>query len=551
MEAMYVALSRSVRHDIEAHFGPLFWTTSYLYDLEKSGELQSLTAQEFACWHLLEALFKKCTDMVADDARDKAIDLFLKMNSYCATSYQPSPHGEEMVARGRAFLQRIVTDKEGEILSLIKVDDCQFGPGSTLLGNDEAFDTKLGHITHTFTSPFCLTVYRRWLTQCPRLMSIEQSRQKAFGMRRVQASKLSTVPKTTGIDRVICVEPSLNMMVQQAVRRALERSLKRVGIDLSTQQDVQKALARKGSLNGELCTIDLTSASDTISLALARAILPEPLYDVVHEVRTPYVELPGGEQVALSMLSTMGNATTFPIQCLIFLALVRAVYDDLGIPFRPRGPDRNVGVNGDDIIVVAEAYEPVLKLLAEVGFIPNKLKSYGRGRFRESCGGDFLSGVDVRGVYLRSLRGRHNLFSAFNRLLMWSCRHGVALVETLRLLHGSVRNKLYVPYYEDVTAGFWRDPWHRTYKALRPQSVTRPYRCEHTGYEAFLSGRLDRESGLVGLRSRKVAYVVRRAVTLRGGTVPMQLPLLGECCKPVSRPGLADDAELLWLCIVG
>jgi len=159
------------------------------------------------------------------------------------------------------------------------------------------------------------------------------------------------------------------------------------------------------------------------------------------------------------MISTMGNGYTFPLQTIVFLSVVVAVYKKLGIPLiRPsNSSDGNFSVYGDDIIVVREAYDEVMSMLKSIGCIPNEGKSFCYGFFRESCGGDFFNGHPVRGVYSKSLNSPHQIYSLHNQLLMWSYRHKIPLTGTLRLLRSFVKRRP-IPWSADISGGLWGIP---------------------------------------------------------------------------------------------
>jgi hypothetical protein len=106
------------------------------------------------------------------------------------------------------------------------------------------------------------------------------------------------------------------------------------------------------------------------------------------------------------MYATMGNATTFPVETLVFWALAHAVRlssDGIGYTnsLFPEWEDRKaVSVFGDDCIVPTHLAPAYIEACEVVGFEINEAKSFyssGPG-FRESCGGDFLRGENVRPV---------------------------------------------------------------------------------------------------------------------------------------------------------
>jgi hypothetical protein len=150
----------------------------------------------------------------------------------------------------------------------------------------------------------------------------------------------------------------------------------------------------------------------------------------------------------------MGNAFTFPLQTIFFLSLVYGAYKILGIKAEfPYGQSLgNLAVFGDDIIVVREAYDLVVRLLGLCGFSVNVDKSFNQGLFRESCGRDYYSGYNVRGVYLQTLRDMIDRYSAINRLNVWSATHSIPLHRTVSYLMKGCRY-IPVPFDEMDTAG--------------------------------------------------------------------------------------------------
>jgi len=137
----------------------------------------------------------------------------------------------------------------------------------------------------------------------------------------------------------------------------------------------------------------------------------------------------------------MGNAFTFPLQTTIFACLVAAAYRILDIKLeRPdEHTDGNFAVFGDDIIVDHRAYGLVVRCLGILGFTVNREKSFNEGLFRESCGSDFFSGRNVRGVYVSRLLTDGDVYSAINRLNRWSTTHGIYLPNAVRYLRGGCR----------------------------------------------------------------------------------------------------------------
>jgi hypothetical protein len=276
------------------------------------------------------------------------------------------------------------------------------------------------------------------------------------------------------------------MFFQLGLGAVMEKHLARYfGIDIRTQQDKNRELARIASLRGDLCTIDLASASDSVSLTMLEACLPSEIFTWLKLFRSPTCTLPDGRVEPLHMVSSMGNGFTFPLETIIFACVVAAVYSLEGIPLKrtacsldvsprelahyfglrrrfglafPHDPNQvrwehgNFGVFGDDIIAESRAAGKIIRLLNLLGFEVNSDKSYLVGPFRESCGADFFEGLPVRGVYIKSLKSQASRYVAINRLNEWSALTGFHLKRTIRYLLKGTR-KIYVPLGENDDAG--------------------------------------------------------------------------------------------------
>jgi len=389
---------------------------------------------------LRRSFWKKFQDEKAPDADEKCLELFVTANSRCRTfNLEANTTQEEQVI--------------GEVKSLI--ESCFFsgpdhnytfsdfleggitGPGASVDVACYNFYTKLFDSSLSSTSSELYGLYRQAIRSNPTWISAEMQRYHNYGACRVvPGNRLSYVPKTKEISRSICTEPVLNMFVQKGVGAVLENVLvRKFGINLSHQPELNRRLAQTGSISGGYSTIDLSSASDSVSLKLLGEILPPEILRWLVLSRSPLTELPNGEQLELHMVSSMGNAFTFPLQTLIFSSLVVACYRVLGIkPRRNKDGPTNWAVFGDDIIIKTDAYHFVARCLEMFGFLVNTEKSFAAGYFRESCGGDYLRGHDIRGVYVKSLKGAANIYSTINRLTRWSVRTGVLLPRVIELL---------------------------------------------------------------------------------------------------------------------
>lgn len=237
----------------------------------------------------------------------------------------------------------------------------------------------------------------------------------------VRPARLGFVPKTSKTDRSICVEPSLNALGQKGIGSFMKKRLDLFGVDLRDQTRNQD-LALRGSVRGDYATVDLSSASDTVSYALVMSLLPSEWFELLDRFRSERVEFKG-EVIELEKFSSMGNAYTFELESLLFYALALAVCDSLdlvGMPVFVKGRlERGfpVTVFGDDIIVPVGAYSLLEEVLTWCGFELNSEKSYCYGPFRESCGADWFLGFDVRPWYLKKEVSERSLFIAHNFFL--------------------------------------------------------------------------------------------------------------------------------------
>jgi len=260
------------------------------------------------------------------------------------------------------------------------------------------------------------------------------------------------------------------MFFQLGIGRLIENRLMDYGIAISdspgveNQQIVNRRLARRGSLTGSLATLDLSHASDSLTNVLVRSYFPQEVLHFLEKCRTPSARLPDGTEIDLEIFSTMGNGFNFPLQTMFFLCVVLACYKSLKItPILQGDPDtRNIGVFGDDIIVVTEAAMLVSRVMHLLGFTINADKSYVDGEFRESCGGDYFRGHDVTPFYIKKCDTEADLYVHANAIQRWTQRTGVYLHDLFHLVVrrlSSLRKRIFVvPSYLGDDAGL-KMPW--------------------------------------------------------------------------------------------
>jgi hypothetical protein len=298
-------------------------------------------------------------------------------------------------------------------------------------------------------------------------------REGVSGTTRVEGSRLTTVPKNEDTERTIAIEPSGNMCLQLAAGMYLEGALQHIGLDIRNQQPKNVAMAKRGSRDGDIATLDLKSASDMISIDLVRALMPSEWFDLLMKLRSPTITVSSDGkardvdiQVELHMISTMGNGFTFPLMTLLLVALIYGYRCTRG------GPSlfidwTNTCVFGDDIIIPTHEYAGFVDVLTKAGLVVNLDKSYSEGSFRESCGGDFLNGVDVTPFYVKSLATEPDVYVVINQVASWGARENLNMHRTLTLLRSFIDGKPHlVPEWMNPDQGVLTSGCPRRYTHL-------------------------------------------------------------------------------------
>ncbi len=348
------------------------------------------------------------------DPERRAIEKFLKSEHRCKrinerfSAYRKvrSPN-EDLLNRARNFIQYVLGDFS---LSAVQ-EDCDFSTGAAIgiHGNATNFARKMLSKSWTVT-PGAYYYARAALKRDFHIVEAINGHDgvplfswdldlfnKEFENRAriVDNNKVTFVPKTALTHRAIAVEPLLNGYLQKGVDSFMRKRLKRVGIDLK-DQSINASRARQGSAewrsDDPLCTIDLSSASDSVSTELCRALLPPDWFEYLNSIRSHGYSL-CGKKASYHKFVSMGNGFCFPLETLIFASLCSAVSAVAGV--RP-----DFSVYGDDIIVRRSVFEPLIKALDVCGFRVNVEKTFSSGPFRESCGADWFEGEDVRPVLL-------------------------------------------------------------------------------------------------------------------------------------------------------
>lgn len=225
-------------------------------------------------------------------------------------------------------------------------------------------------------------------------------------------AKLIAVPKTQKAPRLIASEPTSHQWAQQSLNAFLRSMTGASPISESVHfrdQTENQRFALNASATGTHATIDLSSASDRLSLFVVERFFRRNyrLLEAIHACRTRWlvntVDESQTKYIVLRKLAAQGAAFTFPTQTIVYATVaIGVMLHDLGLNVTPsniRAMAREVRVFGDDIVVPIGVWETVANTLNVLGFEVNQAKTYGIGKFRESCGCDAYDGVDVTPAY--------------------------------------------------------------------------------------------------------------------------------------------------------
>jgi hypothetical protein len=223
------------------------------------------------------------------------------------------------------------------------------------------------------------------------------------------------VPKTLTSPRIIAMEPTCMMYMQKGVSSALESLLESdslIGPMIGfTDQNPNREMARIGSFDGSLATLDLKEASDRVPYSVMRELvypIAPTAWEAMDASRSRRANVQGSVRT-LNKFASMGSALCFPTEamyflCIAFVGIRRALECARLGEDQVRSFHEQVRVYGDDIVVPTDFARSVRESLSDYGLIVNEGKSFSRGSFRESCGGEYYAGVEITPV-----RARHML----------------------------------------------------------------------------------------------------------------------------------------------
>ena len=141
--------------------------------------------------------------------------------------------------------------------------------------------------------------------------------------------------------------------------------------------------------------MDQSNASQNVLRVHCQYLLPENFFGFVDKICPRHLLIDDTLHYH-EMMMAQGNGITSTLQSLIFYALISACAWKKNV-------SSEVLVFGDDAIFHSSLFGLVDQVFTSIGFEVNREKSFFSDSIRESCGGDYYAGVNVRPFYVKQL----------------------------------------------------------------------------------------------------------------------------------------------------
>lgn len=369
--------------------------------------------------------------------------------------------------RARAIMQSILGNTPTSL-------DPRHGPGSTYaLRKDEACihvkNTTILDCSYQFQNLWSILTTDWYSTKraiCPFGNPVDPLLSVV-----VPGDEFAIVPKTIFGPRTIAYQPTANMMGQLAVGDVIANRFRRYSsIDIRTAQSDHHFYVTVG--HDVFGTIDLSSASDSISRSLVEYLLPPSWFKLLDSMSCKQTKV-GEKWYPNAKFMPQGCGFTFPLETCIFYSIVKAVLEKETVLY---DASTALSVYGDDIIVPIHCHKAVVIALESLGFSVNASKSFGpQDIFKESCGVDTINGVNVRPYFLKEyefsqadisvLANMSLLISSFlsDTPFIWGA-FARARKRCISFIRRNWRQVLFVPTSCPVNSGVWsNDNWKVKY----------------------------------------------------------------------------------------
>jgi hypothetical protein len=526
------------------------------------------SSHEFAKDYLVSKFLSKFPDFKHEDLKPEkaAKDSFQKFEEICKSTNKrfsqldldPSlwdPTLAEIFFLARRKIKSVLGKPDLQRIS----DSFGWGPGATSAASGDLtsayvkFSKRLDVTSNSLIMGHCcINSTPSWVNcqlQTDEFPSVAVSLTRDM-MHVVRGNEVVFVPKNAKTHRIIAKEPHVNSYLQKGFGAEIRRLLRaHAGVNLN-DQTLNQRLAKRGSIDGSLATIDLQGASDTISFELVKFLLPADWFSLLDQIRSKqgYVR-EDKTWFYYHKFSSMGNAYTFELESLIFWALCKSCLE-------VNDHEQTLSVYGDDLIVPTDSYGNVVKVLNFAGFSVNELKSFSSGPFRESCGKDYFFGDDVRPIFLKeSISNVESLFKLANSFRRYAHRRSfnygcdssylscwLCVCELIPLPFRNLKipegfgDVGLVSNFDEAVPSRPQNGWDGyLFKGLLRVPVKQVMRDSHAGYTASLSAissasewspLVRQTTPLRGVRS--ISFLLERRNSWRASDYERQLPLLGH-----------------------
>lgn len=199
---------------------------------------------------------------------------------------------------------------------------------------------------------------------------------------------LVDVPKSYKSYRLISPNTLIGSYYTYGLGSVMVAALRQEGLDIRKLQSRHRKLAKIASQDRRLVTADMSSASESFLWSLIAALVPRKWLRALNRGRIRSYSKDGSTYHYASFMA-MGIGFTFPLQTLLFYAICQACCALSNV----KG---TISVYGDDLIYPRRAHKFISTILTDLGMKLNFDKTFVESNFRESCGGDYHHGVDVR-----------------------------------------------------------------------------------------------------------------------------------------------------------
>jgi len=278
----------------------------------------------------------------------------------------------------------------------------QHGPGAVADPGVKCWYDKYTHMASDCRIAYLLgrSSLGTELDYCPWLKSEKSTR----------TSRFISVPKTWKKLRGISAEPVELQFYQQGVRRSIDAMFssspywqQRVNLH---DQSISANLSLLGSITGSYATIDLSAASDSVTLELVKEVFKgTPLLYWLLGTRCTHT-ICDEQVVRIKKFAPMGSATCFPVECIVFTLAAQVASNRVRIPALHNC--ETIRVFGDDIIIDYFSADYLIEVLQLLRFRVNTRKSFTTGCFREACGTEAYRGVEIQSLRFKRLVGNLN-----------------------------------------------------------------------------------------------------------------------------------------------